>query len=184
MTSGASTRSGLGAVPSTAGEDLAGGRITDANKGVGPLAPVVPGSPAGWLAVLERYGSGMDASAVFAPAIELAEGGFPLTKLGEVFFNGGYLDEIDYGHTNARGTYCVDDDTPLPEPWSSSVSGGKPPGGMRAPPPSAVSDIDWPGAGGAGRRGVARFRRCAVFGRRCPLSRHRRRRCAAAEGRA
>ena len=67
--------------------------------------------------------------------------------------NGGYLDEIDYGHTNARGTYCVDDDTPLPEPWRSSVSGGKPPeGGMRAPPPSAVSDIDWPGAGGAGRQ--------------------------------
>jgi gamma-glutamyltranspeptidase/glutathione hydrolase len=77
-----------GVIPAAAGDDLASGRITDENKQTGPLAVVVPGSPAGWLAVLERYGS-LAPSDVFAPAVELIEGGFPLTKLGEVFFNGG-----------------------------------------------------------------------------------------------
>jgi gamma-glutamyltranspeptidase/glutathione hydrolase len=38
----------------------------------------VPGNLAGWLAALERYGT-MDRATVFAPAIELAEGGFPIT---------------------------------------------------------------------------------------------------------
>ena len=38
----------------------------------------VPGSPAGWLEMLGRYGSGrLSAAEVFAPAVALAEGGFP-----------------------------------------------------------------------------------------------------------
>ena len=44
----------------------------------GPRSPLVPGACGGWLAALERYGS-MDAAAVFQPAIEYAEHGFPLT---------------------------------------------------------------------------------------------------------
>ena len=51
----------------------------------GPSSPLVPGSAAGWLAALERYGS-QSAAEVFAPAIELAEGGFALTKKGSEFF--------------------------------------------------------------------------------------------------
>ena len=50
-------------------------------------APVVPGSPAGWLAVLERFGS-KSAAECFAPAIKLAEDGFPLTKYGSNQFPG------------------------------------------------------------------------------------------------
>ncbi len=44
----------------------------------GPSSPIIPGACGGWLAALERYGS-MDAAAVFQPAIEYAEQGFPLT---------------------------------------------------------------------------------------------------------
>ena len=44
----------------------------------GPRSPIVPGACGGWLAALERFGS-MDATAVFQPAIEYAEVGFPLT---------------------------------------------------------------------------------------------------------
>ena len=44
----------------------------------GPRSPIIPGACGGWLAALERYGS-MDAAAVFQPAIEYAEQGFPLT---------------------------------------------------------------------------------------------------------
>ena len=51
----------------------------------GPSSPLVPGSAAGWLAALARYGS-QSAAEVFAPAIELAEGGFALTKKGSEFF--------------------------------------------------------------------------------------------------
>ena len=51
----------------------------------GPMSPLVPGACAGWLEALRRYGS-MDASAVFAPAVELAEGGFPLTVKNAWFF--------------------------------------------------------------------------------------------------
>ena len=44
----------------------------------GPRSPIIPGACGGWLAALERYGT-MDAAAVFQPAIEYAEQGFPLT---------------------------------------------------------------------------------------------------------
>lgn len=48
------------------------------SKDSGILSPLVPGNLGGWLAALERYGT-MDRATVFAPAIELAEGGFPIT---------------------------------------------------------------------------------------------------------
>ena len=54
------------------------GRVTAAELRVGPRAIVTPGNLGGWLAALERFGS-MPRAAVFAPAVRLAEEGFPLT---------------------------------------------------------------------------------------------------------
>ena len=69
-------------------------------KTEGPLAPVVPGSPAGWFAVLERFGTCTPLE-VFTPAIELAELGFPLTKFGQRQFPGpagsAYATVSDFG---------------------------------------------------------------------------------------
>ncbi len=48
------------------------------SKDDGILSPLVPGALGGWLAALERHGT-MDRATVFAPAIEYAEGGVPLT---------------------------------------------------------------------------------------------------------
>jgi gamma-glutamyltranspeptidase / glutathione hydrolase len=48
------------------------------SKDTGILSPLVPGNLGGWLAALERHGT-MDRATVFAPAIDLAEGGFPIT---------------------------------------------------------------------------------------------------------
>lgn len=48
------------------------------SKDSGILSPLVPGNLGGWLTALERYGT-MDRATVFQPAIELAEGGFPVT---------------------------------------------------------------------------------------------------------
>ena len=45
---------------------------------IGPKAMVTPGALGGWLAALERFGT-MPRSKIFAPAIRLAEQGFPLT---------------------------------------------------------------------------------------------------------
>ncbi len=44
----------------------------------GPLASMVPGSPAGWCAALERFGT-MDRASVFKHVIEICEDGFALT---------------------------------------------------------------------------------------------------------
>jgi gamma-glutamyltranspeptidase / glutathione hydrolase len=44
----------------------------------GVLTPMVPGAVGGWLAALERFGT-MDRATVFAPAIEHAEQGYPVT---------------------------------------------------------------------------------------------------------
>src|SRR5436190_1922051 len=54
-------------------------------KQVGFLSPLVPGACGGWLAALERFGT-MDRAAAFAPAIELAERGFALTRKNAEFF--------------------------------------------------------------------------------------------------
>ncbi len=45
----------------------------------GPLSINVPGAVDGWFEVLERFGS-LPAEEIFAPAIELAEGGMPITQ--------------------------------------------------------------------------------------------------------
>jgi gamma-glutamyltranspeptidase/glutathione hydrolase len=63
-------------------------------KDHGPKSPLVPGACAGWLTALETYGR-LDRAAVFAPAIEYAEGGVPITLKNAYFFrnslNGGHL---------------------------------------------------------------------------------------------
>ena len=73
-----------------AAANLASGRFDPPGaKQLGILAPVVPGSPAGWFAMLERHGSGqLSAAQIFAPAIELAENGFALSKFGSDHFPG------------------------------------------------------------------------------------------------
>src|SRR5215212_6463308 len=53
-------------------------RAGQGSKDDGILSPLVPGALGGWLEALERYGS-MDRAAVFAPAIDYAEQGIPIT---------------------------------------------------------------------------------------------------------
>jgi gamma-glutamyltranspeptidase/glutathione hydrolase len=54
----------------------------------GPKSCATPGNPAGWLALLERFGS-MERATVLGPAIELAERGVPLTVKNVEFFDQG-----------------------------------------------------------------------------------------------
>jgi hypothetical protein len=61
----------------------------------GPKSPMIPAAAGGWLTALETLGR-LERATVFAPAIELAETGIPLTPKGEYFYrnslNGGHLD--------------------------------------------------------------------------------------------
>jgi|YNPNPStandDraft_1061719.scaffolds.fasta_scaffold22874_2 gamma-glutamyltranspeptidase/glutathione hydrolase len=61
------------------------GMHTPETQATGPLAPLVPGNPAGWLTALESYGT-LSRADVFAPAIGYAEEGFPLTHFGHRMF--------------------------------------------------------------------------------------------------
>ncbi len=54
-------------------------------KYTGMLSPLVPGAAAGWLDALETYGT-MDRATVFAPAIEYAEGGVPISLVNHAFW--------------------------------------------------------------------------------------------------
>ncbi len=71
----------VGRVPQAADPDHA---TEDDLKG-GPRSCLTPGNLGGWLAAHERFG-GMPRQTVFAPAIRLAEGGFPLTWKNCEFF--------------------------------------------------------------------------------------------------
>jgi gamma-glutamyltranspeptidase/glutathione hydrolase len=57
------------------------------DKQHGILSPLIPGALGGWLKALETYGT-MDRATVFQPAIEYAEGGFPLSIQNERFWRG------------------------------------------------------------------------------------------------
>src|SRR5215471_13258531 len=63
-------------------------RATDDELAGGPKSCATPGNLGGWLAALERFGS-MPRARVLAPAIELAEGGVPLTWMNVRFFEQG-----------------------------------------------------------------------------------------------
>jgi gamma-glutamyltranspeptidase/glutathione hydrolase len=60
-------------------------RAVAADLKVGPRAPLVPGNLGGWLAALERFGS-LPRDRVLAPAVRLAEEGFPLSRKNCDFF--------------------------------------------------------------------------------------------------
>ena len=72
----------------------------ESEKEVGPKAALVPGAPGGWLAAHERFGS-LPLDQIFAPAIEYAEGGVPLTAKGATFYGMGQ-EKLDQ---TARGTF-------------------------------------------------------------------------------
>ncbi len=72
-----------------------------ANRERGPRSPIIPGACGGWLAALERYGT-MDAAAVFQPAIEYAEQGFPLTVKNAEFTEFNVPAMLDYPSTAAN----------------------------------------------------------------------------------
>jgi len=63
-------------------------RATAEELRVGPKAVLTPGNLGGWLAALERFGT-MPRERVLAPAIRLAENGFPLTLKNVEFFQKG-----------------------------------------------------------------------------------------------
>lgn len=59
----------------------------------------VPGAAAGWVDCVERFGSGkVSLEEVLAPAIELAEKGFPVSELSATFVS--YCQRNHRRHTN------------------------------------------------------------------------------------
>jgi gamma-glutamyltranspeptidase/glutathione hydrolase len=65
-------------------------KIPDGETGHIPMlsvhAATVPGAAAGWVDTVERFGSGkLNMEDVLAPAIELAEEGFPVSELSATF---------------------------------------------------------------------------------------------------
>lgn len=82
-----SGRSGANITLEKIREDL---NIPDGEQGEMPLRHVhsatVPGAAAGWIDTVERFGSGkVSLEDVLAPAIELAEQGFPVYELSATF---------------------------------------------------------------------------------------------------
>jgi gamma-glutamyltranspeptidase/glutathione hydrolase len=61
-------------------------RVSEDDLAGGPRACATPGNLGGWLAALDRFGS-MPRERVLAPAIELADGGVPLTWMNTQFFD-------------------------------------------------------------------------------------------------
>ncbi|MQF68854.1 gamma-glutamyltransferase [SAR202 cluster bacterium AD-804-J14_MRT_500m] len=59
--------------------------FTPGSHSVGVRCPIVPGNPAGWLAVLQAYGT-LQGSDVLGPAIDLAEDGYVVSELDGRFF--------------------------------------------------------------------------------------------------
>lgn len=77
----------------------------------GPGSVTVPGAVAGWAALLDRYGS-LSLAEVLAPAIGLAENGFPVSPIiARQWQNQLDLLQDDAG---ATATYLVDDGTRAP----------------------------------------------------------------------
>jgi gamma-glutamyltranspeptidase/glutathione hydrolase len=75
----------------------------------GPGSVTVPGAVAGWAALLERYGT-LSLADVLAPAIKLAEGGFPVSPI----IAGQWANEIDLlqDDVGAAATYLNADGAP------------------------------------------------------------------------
>ncbi|MBI1790883.1 MAG: gamma-glutamyltransferase, partial [Acidobacteria bacterium] len=60
-------------------------KFTERDCDEGYLAPIVPGSLAGWVAALDRFGT-LSLGDVFEPAIELADRGFVVTQYDALSF--------------------------------------------------------------------------------------------------
>lgn len=82
-----------------------------ASKDDGIKSPLVPGALGGWLMALERFGT-LDRATVFAPAIDYAANGFPLTIKNHDFFNGS-LERLRRWPTSTAA-YLHDGATPAP----------------------------------------------------------------------
>ncbi|MDP9366372.1 MAG: gamma-glutamyltransferase [Chloroflexota bacterium] len=78
-------------------------------KDIGPKSPLVPGAAGGWLTALAEHGR-LDRAAVFAPAIEYAERGVPITLHNAAFFRAAAarLSPV------ARATFLPDGTVPAP----------------------------------------------------------------------
>jgi gamma-glutamyltranspeptidase / glutathione hydrolase len=64
--------------------------IADGEAGAIPMTSIhavtVPGAAAGWIDTVEKFGNGkLSMEQILAPAIELAEKGFPVSELASVF---------------------------------------------------------------------------------------------------
>lgn len=76
------------------------GAFTAETHSVGARSPIVPGNPAGWLAVLQAYGT-LSGSEVLEPAIDLAEQGYVVSELDGRFFEVNYekLSRFNFSRT-------------------------------------------------------------------------------------
>lgn len=81
------------------------------SKDDGIRSPLVPGALGGWLAALERFGT-MDRATVFAPAIEYARDGYPVTIKNNEFMAGS-RDRLLRWPTSTNA-YLHDGATPTP----------------------------------------------------------------------
>ena len=87
----------------------------DRVPGAGPGAVTVPGAIAGWAALAERYGS-MPLADLLAPAIALAEEGFPVTPI----IAGQWRGQVEKlkADPGAAATYLIDGErAPEPGEW-------------------------------------------------------------------
>lgn len=82
---------------------------TAEEKDRGPKAPIVPGAIGGWLTALESAGT-MDRATVFAPVIEYAERGVPVTIKTAAFIAAG----AGRLTPEARAVFCPTGDAPAP----------------------------------------------------------------------
>lgn len=77
----------------------------------GMMATSVPGSPGGWCAALDRFGT-MDRAAVFRPVIELLEQGHPLTRRAAGLI--GTYERLIREYPASVDAYFVDGEPPRP----------------------------------------------------------------------
>ncbi|CAG8098018.1 unnamed protein product [Penicillium nalgiovense] len=70
------------------------------------LAVTIPGAAAGWVDTVDRFGSGMlSLEQILAPAIELAEEGFPVSELSSSFASNRLnIDWRDHEHLRSAST--------------------------------------------------------------------------------
>jgi gamma-glutamyltranspeptidase/glutathione hydrolase len=118
-----------GTAPKAAHPDAFANRLEQEH---GPKSPMVPAACGGWLTALETRGK-LDRATVFAPAIEYAELGVPLTVKNVYFFrnslNGGHLDtaakEVFFPGGEVPGFGTLIKQPKLAETFRAVVDGGK-----------------------------------------------------------